>query len=712
VLVKQRLRINAIVSVVSVLLMIVVVFLTIYRVNRAFEASKIADAIITTSFERLMIRTDYHRTGSERSKEQLLAKHGQIGDLLKAASETFPDPEDKKTISELLTIHESIGKFSKTIRENREKRRPHVRPDSLSQELEDRLLNQLNMRVYQTVLLASKLQESGNEAVISSLRLAGGGILFVILLVGFATLINSWTMGRSITDRIRQLRQGALVIGDGNLDHRIDVSGDDELAGLAASFNEMTANLRGSYNDLEKEIEMRRQAEDSLNRLNFELSQRVEEQTAEVRRANESLEQRIVERTAELEAANDTLRASRVAALNLMEDALAARAAVLNLMEDAEAARQLAEKASDELQREASARKEREEQLRIFIEYAPASLAMFDLEMRYLSVSRRWLSDYKLPQRDLRGLSHYEVFPDIPESWREIHRRALAGEIVQSDNDRFDRADGSAQWLRWEVRPWYNAAGHVAGIVVFSEDITERIQAEEVINRSNAELSHLNRELESFIYSVSHDLRAPLRAISGFASIISASSRDRLNEKEKNYMVRILDGTARMSQLIDDLLDLSRISQSEIDRKKIDLSNMILTIIARLREAEAGRHAEINIQTGVIAQADPRVMEVALSNLLGNAWKFTSKTETPVIEFGTTEQEGKTVYFIRDNGAGFDPTYKEKMFLPFHRLHTRDQFEGTGIGLAIVERIIHRHGGKIWADGEPGKGATIYFTLA
>jgi signal transduction histidine kinase len=268
----------------------------------------------------------------------------------------------------------------------------------------------------------------------------------------------------------------------------------------------------------------------------------------------------------------------------------------------------------------------------------------------------------------------------------------------------------------------------VTGIVKPSSLLFRNLKlSEEALKQRTAELESVNRELESFIYSISHDLRAPLRAISGFSIILASKSFERLDPKEKDYLNRICDGTARMSRLIDDLLDLSRISQTEIKRKEVDLSNMASTIFAGLHDAESGRNVAINIQSGMMAQADPSMMEVALSNLLGNAWKFTSKTEKALIEFGTVDahhpinsppesggeqsRQDKTVYYVRDNGAGFDPAFKDKMFLPFHRLHAHDQFEGTGIGLSIVERIIRRHGGKVWAEGAEGHGASIYFTL-
>lgn len=256
------------------------------------------------------------------------------------------------------------------------------------------------------------------------------------------------------------------------------------------------------------------------------------------------------------------------------------------------------------------------------------------------------------------------------------------------------------------------------------QEVAERKKAEaDVLNLSedmaarNMELEAVNRELEAFIYSVSHDLRAPLRSISSFAEFLVEDCADRLDSQGRDYVARINKGATRMSRLIEDLLYLSRISRQDINRTKLDLNKLALSIISELRESDTSRNVDVNIAGNIIAFADPRLMEIALSNLLGNAWKFTLKTKDARIEFGEEEnpplhhsREG-TVYYVKDNGAGFDPEYAEKMFLPFHRLHSREEFEGMGIGLTIVERIVHRHGGKIWAVGETGKGATVYFTL-
>jgi len=278
--------------------------------------------------------------------------------------------------------------------------------------------------------------------------------------------------------------------------------------------------------------------------------------------------------------------------------------------------------------------------------------------------------------------------------------------------------DGTTRHLLGYGTPLLDQQEHPRGAVHVLVDITDRKRAEEEIKRLNDDLfvrndklEFANKELESFIYSVSHDLRGPLRAISGFSEIMMKDIADKVDEKGKKYLSRIHHGTEKMSRLIDDLLNLSRISRLEIQRKSIDLSQMASSIIADLRETHPGRSAQVDIKKGLTVFADPGLIEIVLSNLLGNAWKFTAKKEHASIEFGTVEQDDKIIYYVRDNGVGFNQEYSGKMFWPFHRLHSESAFEGTGIGLAIVDRIISRHGGKVWAEGLEGKGATIYFSL-
>lgn len=220
------------------------------------------------------------------------------------------------------------------------------------------------------------------------------------------------------------------------------------------------------------------------------------------------------------------------------------------------------------------------------------------------------------------------------------------------------------------------------------------------------------REVESFSYSVSHDLRAPLRSLSGFSQLLLKHYRDALDDTGKDYLTRIVNAADKMGMLIDDLLKLSSISRAAIEIKKINLSMMAGRAVNQLSALHPERNVEFKTEEGIFAFGDERLIAVALENLIGNAWKFTSKTEKAVIEFGVEYlHEGERAYFVRDNGAGFETEYAGKLFNPFQRLHRDEEFPGTGIGLATVKRIIDRHGGRIWIEGAKGKGATVYFTL-
>jgi signal transduction histidine kinase len=249
----------------------------------------------------------------------------------------------------------------------------------------------------------------------------------------------------------------------------------------------------------------------------------------------------------------------------------------------------------------------------------------------------------------------------------------------------------------------------ISWMLVRSRVLAER--ASKDLEDANRELEGTNRELEAFSYSVSHDLRAPLRTIDGFSQILQEDYEDKLDEEGVDYLGRVRAASKHMADLIDDLLDLSRVGRRPLSRERVDLSGLVAGIVEDFRVSEPERKVEFVAEENVAAWADMGLLKVALENLLGNAWKFTSREPEARIEFGVQEDAGRPVYFVRDNGAGFDQDYSDKLFGAFQRLHGQEEFEGTGIGLATVARIIHRHGGRVWAEGRVGEGATFYFTL-
>jgi light-regulated signal transduction histidine kinase (bacteriophytochrome) len=246
---------------------------------------------------------------------------------------------------------------------------------------------------------------------------------------------------------------------------------------------------------------------------------------------------------------------------------------------------------------------------------------------------------------------------------------------------------------------------------LYGREITIRKKFEEELKQRTIDLETSNKELEAFSYSVSHDLRAPLRSITGFSTVLLEDYNDELDKEGKSYLKKISDAGELMGQLMDDLLKLSRVTRSDLNIEKLDLSEMARKIVSDFASDEPERKVKVTIAPHMTANGDKNLLGLVLQNLLGNAWKYSSKTAEPRIEMGTIAHNDKRAYFVRDNGVGFDMTYANKLFQPFQRLHKATEFAGTGIGLATVQRIIRRHGGEVWAESKVGEGATFYFTL-
>ena len=947
--VKQRLKINVIVMAVATAMILLVLSLSFYRLNITNNMARLSGDIIINSFERVNLRNDYLRNGNERAKAQWLTRHEHIGELLKLAEKKFAGFEDKRTIAEMLKVQASIGKLFSGIVANRVKS-GMPGSDELSQETEDRLLSQLNMRVYEEISQVRKLLESSRKARSAALETMVLGIILVLVIMAAMAIFNSWSLGRAITDRIGRLHDGASVIGAGNLDHRIAMQGDDEFARLSEAFDTMTAKLRGSYHDLESQIEERQRAEEALREAHDALEAAVQERTQELKEAeqelrkmNESLEQLVAERTAALQAVNATLRDSRRAALNLTEDAIAARQRTEEL--NAELLREVVERRRAEEEREIAAgflrlvneskgigdlvrsavgyfrehsgceavgirlkegedypyfevhgfprefvqlensicardesgrplydgagypimecmcgnviqrrfdpeqpffsaqgsfwtnsttkllatstEGERQSRTRnrcngegyesvalVAIRSGAAPLGLLQLNDRrpdcfsperiglwerlagYLGIAlEKFQADEALHKANRRlavlsetasALLAAERPQELVEqlcrkTMEHLDCQAFFNFLVDEEQGRLhlnacagidEDAIRKLEWLDYGVavcgcaardncrivaehipttpdertelvksygikayacHPLLGSGGKVIGTLSFGaknretfddDDLSlmkavadqvavamSRMATEQALLKRGGELQSANRELESFIYSVSHDLRTPIRSMAIFTNLIADSCADKLDERGKDYFRRVKEAGVRMNRLVEDLLYLSRVSRQEIKRTQFDLSEMAGQIIAELREASSGRNVEAEIEPGVDVFADPQLIKLVLTNLLGNAWKFTSRTDPARIALGAMAQEGQTAYYVRDNGAGFDPEYASKMFQPFQRLHSDNEFEGTGIGLAIVEQAIHRHGGKTWAEGDVGKGATVFFTL-
>jgi PAS domain S-box-containing protein len=278
------------------------------------------------------------------------------------------------------------------------------------------------------------------------------------------------------------------------------------------------------------------------------------------------------------------------------------------------------------------------------------------------------------------------------------------------------RKDGSEFPVEISLSPLETEEGTLISSAI--RDISERkktndriLRLNEQLEVRNAELGTMNQELETFSYSVSHDLRAPLRAIDGFSLALLEDCRDKLNAEDRSHLERIRAATVRMGSLIDDMLKLARIARSEPVRDEVDLSALAEEVALQLKSLEPERSVNVDIRPGLEVTGDRHLLRAMLENLLGNAWKFTSKKHAAHIEVGSSNGDSERVFFVRDNGAGFDMRYADKLFGVFQRLHLDRDYPGTGVGLATVQRIVRKHGGRIWAEAAVGEGATFYFVL-
>jgi PAS domain S-box-containing protein len=367
-----------------------------------------------------------------------------------------------------------------------------------------------------------------------------------------------------------------------------------------------------------------------------------------------------------------------------------------------------------------------EEMFRNIFESSPDAIVGVNRDGRIVRVNQQAERMFGYARAELVG-APVEML--VPERCAVAHTRQRAGYMQNPHmrpmggglDLRARRRDGTEFPVDIKLGPVESDSGPL--ILSTIRDISERKQAEEDIHRLNAELEQrvlertaelqaANRELEAFSYSVSHDLRAPLRTIDGFSQAVLEDYANKLGDQGRDYLNRVRAATQHMGHLIDDLIKLARVARAEIKRETVDLSALAGEVLAALRKSEPGREVECRIEPGLTATGDARLLRVVLDNLLGNAWKFTGRQPRPCIEFGATgSADGAPAFFVRDNGAGFDMTYAGKLFGAFQRLHTLSEFPGTGVGLATVQRIVHRHGGRVWAEGAVGKGATFYFTL-
>jgi PAS domain S-box-containing protein len=350
--------------------------------------------------------------------------------------------------------------------------------------------------------------------------------------------------------------------------------------------------------------------------------------------------------------------------------------------------------------------------LQMMLDHMPDQIYFKDAQSRFIRNSRSQARALGLSDpAEVVGKSDFDFFPHAQLSYEKEQEIIRSGKPLVDEEEHIVWPDGRETWVSTTKIPLPDQDGQIIGTFGISRDITERKRAEVALQKAKLELEAANKELEAFSYSVSHDLRSPLRSIDGFSQALLEDYADQLPAEGQNHLKRVRAATQRMAELIDDLLNLSKVTRASMKLVPVDLSQLAQRIATELQRTQPERRLNFNITPNLKARGDPSLLQAVLENLLNNAWKFTSKREQAEIEFGSKHENDEAVYFIRDNGAGFDMAYVGKLFGAFQRLHAMTEFSGTGIGLATVQRIIHRHGGRIWAEGAVDQGATFFFTL-
>jgi len=379
--------------------------------------------------------------------------------------------------------------------------------------------------------------------------------------------------------------------------------------------------------------------------------------------------------------------------------------------EDLAAANEELQAQSEELIRSLEESQHVEESLRTshgrinaILEQMSDGFASFDHGWRYTYINAAAAKAFQMAPEQLLGKTIWEMWPPAYDLPLGVNFRRSLQENIPIQFETYYPAPLD-RWFECRCHPT------TEGLATFFSDITERKRAEQEKERLHAELAAANVELEAFNYTVSHDLRIPLNHISGYCELLRQLCSDRLDEECRGYLQKIDNGTQRMARLIEALLRFSGLAHAELERKLVDLSGLATEITSGLRMTQPQRAATITIMQGLRANGDSQLLRLVLENLLANAWKYTARKAEARIEFGETAITGETVFFVRDNGEGLDMAHAEKLFIPFQRLPGAEEFKGHGIGLATVQRIVQRHGGRVWAEGKPGEWATFYFTL-
>jgi PAS domain S-box-containing protein len=563
-----------------------------------------------------------------------------------------------------------------------------------------------------------------------------------LLAFGFA---GAWWLSRRITQPLRAVTTAAEAIGAADYSRRVKVVGEDEIGRLASAFNTMAGRVREAQRGLEERFRLLVDRVVDYAIFMLDRKGRVITWNAGAARLKGYAPEEILGHDFSCFYSPDDIAAGKpvreleiAAAEGRVEDEgwrvrkdgsrfwasvviTALRDATGDLTGFVKVARDLTERKQAE-----EAVRERERRLVALLEALPVAVFVLDgagMPHYANAASRAILGQGIVPGATPDRLPEvYQAYVAGTNQIYPVERlpvvRSLKGERVYVADMEIRRPDGTVPVEVWSAPIFDATERHVISAVAVFSDISERKRTEQKIQDLNAELAlrvteltEVNHELDAFAYSVAHDLRTPLRSIDGFSQVLLEDYAERLDDSGRESLHRVRAASQHMASLIDDLLKLSRVTRAEIQREDVDLSSLAEAIAGELKRGDPRRDVQFRIAGGLVASGDRRLLRVTIENLLANAWKYTGKHARACIEFGATQMNGQPTYYVRDDGAGFEMAYADKLFGVFQRLHTLEEFEGSGVGLATVRRIIGRHGGRVWAEGAVEQGATFYFTL-
>jgi PAS domain S-box-containing protein len=644
-----RLKLSTWFAMGVVVLMALSLFWTFREISRMDRNINLANKMGKVAAERILLRDDYLIRREERALVQWRTQSETMRGLLESAKGHFTGDADRAVLREAQQNFEAtLSLFSKIVA-RRGRAKGAAGKKLTFDEAESQLVTQNFLKAYALQDNINELVDSAGKARQAAQNRGGFQIIILVLGGGMAIVVNSLLTGRIAAKRLIALHEGMQIIGSGNLDYRIAVEGNDELADLAGESNQMAASLKESYTSIEN--------------LNREIAER--------------------ERT------EDTLRMSEdkfLKAFKSSPDAILLTSVPDGkLFEVNDSAELITGYTADEMLGRTTG------ELGLWVDQA-----------------RR--EEYMGRIRSEGRVANFET--DFRTKSGAVINGLISGEIIQLRN---------GPCFLSVVRDITEQKYAEKKILTFNTELEQRV------HERTAQLEESNKELDAFTYSVSHDLRAPLRAVDGYAHILIEDFGDRLDDEGRRLCAVISESGRTMGRLIDNLLTFSRIGRTEIRRSPVDMATLVQSVFLESTTPEERQRIDFQVGSLPLAQGDPTLLRQVWVNLLDNAVKFSAPKERAVIEVGCLPKgsehpvespssairisDSERAYFVRDNGAGFDMQFRGKLFGVFERLHSPDEFEGTGVGLAIAQRIVQRHGGRIWAEGEVGKGATFYFTF-